>query len=305
MNFGYLRKDAPRIIRILHRVRRRGLILFSDISRSAGWYLFGGRRYFQEHYQAVRDRHQWCFIVGCNNSGTSLLQKVLEASGEVSTLPYEGQVYTRVLVRAMRRGYERVYTEYADALRMDATASLEHLPRLIYDWTRDLERPVRRIILEKTPHNVLRMLWLQNAFPGCKFICLVRNGYAVSEGIMRKGNKSAARAARHWSRVHEEMLAQLAGIDNQLVVRYEDLCEKPDEISDKMAGFLGMDRMKLRAALHSTRYISDMEDANSLNVMNMNYKSLQRLSSEELRTITEQAGAMLDKFGYQRQSTGT
>ena len=149
------------------------------------------------------------------------------------------------------------------------------------------------------------MLWLQKAFPGCKFICLVRNGYAVSEGIMRKGKKSAVRAARHWSRVHEEMLAQLAAVEHQLVVRYEDLCENPDEISDKIAGFLGMDRVKLRAALHSTRYISGMDDANPLNVMNMNYKSLQRLKSEDLNIITNQAGAMLDKFGYQHQSTDT
>ena len=122
MNFGQLRSSAPRWQVFLFRLRRLTLIVLHDLRCSLHWYLVGCRRIRRLDTSAVAGSHQWCFIVGCNNSGTSLLQRVLEASGEVSTLPYEGQLYTRVLARAMRRGYERVYMEYADELRMDADA---------------------------------------------------------------------------------------------------------------------------------------------------------------------------------------
>ena len=147
-----------------------------DMERALDWYLGGGRRFFNQHSHEIIKAYKWCFIVGCNNSGTSLLQSALEKSGQVTTLPHEGQLYTTALPRAIRRGYERVWSEYLENLKLTDGDRLECLPRLLHDWLREFSLPICEIILEKTPAHTARMTWLQKAFPHSYFIGLVRNG---------------------------------------------------------------------------------------------------------------------------------
>ncbi len=54
---------------------------------------------------------------------------------------------------------------------------------------------------------------------------LVRNGYAVAEGIHRKGGKCYDRGARHWNFVNKLMLAHAVNIEQFMLVRYEDIMQ--------------------------------------------------------------------------------
>lgn len=246
--------------------------------------------------QELRERHEWVMVVGCNNSGTTLLHDVLAASGLFSYMQHEGQRYTRALLPARRRGHERVWTEHLEDLRLDETGSLDCVPRLVFDWSLELSAPLMPRILEKTPANAVRMRWLQRAFPRSSFIGIVRNGYAVVEGIKRKGGKDVRRGARHWRRVNEVMLDDAPHLQRFLLVRYEDFVHQPHETLERLAGFLGVPaadleqgfaRVDARFARDSRRGIEDM-----------NARCIERLSAEELRIITAEAGDLLRRFGY-------
>lgn len=283
------------------RLRRIGWRLgeaAGDIGRSFDWHIGGGKRFFERYYLEIVSAHKWCFIVGCNNSGTSLLQEILEHSGQVSTLPYEGQRYTRTLVRSRKRGHERVWSEYLDELKLTAEDSYTCVPRLVHDWMRDLPLPVREIVLEKTPANTMRMAWLQEAFPRSYFIGLVRNGYAVAEGIRRKGKKTLDRGARHWNLVNRIMVNDTRQIDNFLEVKYEDLVDNFAHTVRRIGAFLGVDPVAILAAGKKLYSASTVVGAGEYAIQNFNEQSIRRLSEADLLMIAGEAEEMLEYFGY-------
>jgi len=284
--------------KIIGRIVWISILKYRDIEGFVQWYVLGGKRCFSRYFSQMAASHKWCFIVGVNNSGTSLLQRILEKTGQVSTLPYEGQLYTTVLKRGIKRGYERVYSEYEDELIVDEGASIAAAPRLIFDWMRCLDLPIKDIIVEKTPHNALRMKWLQKVFPNSYFICLVRNGYAVAEGIRRKGNKSIERAARHWNQANKRMLEQIPSIDKCLVVKYEDLVDNGMETACHLANFLELDRELIKTALEKDYSFNSVQDETENKVVNMNSRSFSALSEEDRSIIASVAAEMLEHFSY-------
>ena len=56
--------------------------------------------------------------------------------------------------------------------------------KLKKDWMPFFDRK-KKVFLEKSIVNSARMTWLQDSFANSYFIFIVRNGYAVAEGIRR------------------------------------------------------------------------------------------------------------------------
>ena len=52
------------------------------------------------------------------------------------------------------------------------------------------------MLLEKSPPNIIRTADIVNHFDPVKFVIMVRNPYAHAEGLMRRNNWTATRAAR-------------------------------------------------------------------------------------------------------------
>ena len=273
-------------------------IFVNDALCSLSWHFSGGKGHYTRNFNEIVNTHSWCFIVGCNNSGTSLLHRILENSSMVSTLLYEGQMYTRVFRRAREKGFARIWSEYANELAMPADSHLEKGPRLLHDWLRDIPKPVQRVIVEKTPANVLRMGWLQQIFPTSCFIGLVRNGYAVAEGILRKGNQEPGRGARHWNAVNKTMIKESEKIRRFLLVRYEDLAENPYETLEQVAGFIDIEYGELKKAAQNSFSFKTVSGSEPTTIKNFNFMSIERLTPEDIATIRENASEMLDYFGY-------
>lgn len=250
----------------------------------------------EEALRELQERHEWVMIVGCNNSGTTLLHDVLAASGRFSYMEHEGQRYTRAIPPARRKGHERVWTEHIEDLRLDETDSLSSVPRLVFDWSMELSTPIKPRILEKTPANAVRMRWLQRAFPRSSFIGIVRNGYAVAEGIKRKGGKDVRRGARHWRCVNEVMLNDARHLRRFLLVRYEDFVQRRYETLERIAGFLGVPVADLEQGF--ARVDAKLAGGSGRGIEDMNERCIERLSREELRIITAEAGDLLRQFGY-------
>lgn len=298
MQKGSVNKTKLILLGKIQRFIVRLTLNFQDIKRSLSWYIFGGRRFYSRHAVDIVASHKWCFIVACNNSGTSLLQSMLERTGEVSAMEHEGHRYTRVFVRANRKHYERVWSEYLDELRMDADDSISCLPRLIHDWMTALPLSLKNIIIEKTTPNAVRTLWLQKAFPHSYFIGLVRNGYAVTEGIKRKGGKSAERGAKHWNIVNKIMLEDSKNLNNYLELRYEDLVSKPSDTAEKLSKFLGIDKSKVEKAMQKEYRFETIRGEESQKIEDMNKESIDRLDENDKKIIYKYASEMLDIMGY-------
>jgi len=274
-------------------------IFLADIAREFSWHVLGQRRFYTNHFQELVNAHKWCFIVGCNNSGTSLVKRILENSNKVSTLPYEGQIYTRVFPRASRKGHERVWSEYLGELGVDVNHPLIDAPRLLHDWMKDLDDPVKDMIAEKTPANVTRMGWLQRVFPNSFFVGVVRNGYAVAEGIRRKSNKSLDRAARHWNRVNKNLVDTSGTVHNFFTLCYEELCDQPEETVTRLAEFLGLETEPLKQGVVKDYSFRTIAGHRLSMIQNFNERSMQQLSRDDIAEIRANAAEMLDHFGYE------
>jgi hypothetical protein len=287
-----------RIKNLFFRVSRQAHICACDAQRWWLWHFGGGKKYYSTHYREIIAKHKWVFIVGCNNSGTTLLQKALEKCGQVSAMQYEGQRHTTMLPRAYKYGYDRVWSEYAEDLQLSSSRAACLMPRLVHDWFMALSKPVKPVIVEKTPANVLRMDFLNKHFPEAYFIGLVRNGYAVTEGIKRKSGHSVERAARHWGQVGEILKENSQKVENYLEVRYEDLAGNLTACAANLADFLGLDADAISDVQNETFSLDTVAGNSHQSIKNLNRESIDRLNKNEIEIIFKHAGPMLDHYEY-------
>lgn len=198
-------------------------------------------------------------------------------------------MFTRALPRSNRKGHERVWSEYLDEVILDIDVS--HVgPRLAHDWMCSIRNPGRRVIVLKTPFYAAYMPVLQNAFPQSRFIGVVRSGYAVAESIRSRGNKSLARAARHWAKANRLMLDQASHVDNFMLFRFEDLLDASTDAVKRLAAFVEIPSDPLIRAL--------TPGETRLNLFNSNSKRFSEMSQVDRDVIDLEAGEMLQHFGY-------
>lgn len=248
----------------------------------------------------VRDA-KWVFIVGCYNSGTELLMKLLGEHPQISALPVEGQFLTDQFPSDYELGLPRMWVLREDLFRMSGQEALPNPKRLRKEWLMRLDRS-RKVFVEKSPPNTARTRWLQQHFENSHFIVLVRDGYAVAEGIRRKaeprhlqGGWPIELCARQWSRSYEILLEDEPFLERIVWLRYEELASNPDAELDRLTSFLGLAEKPLSwADAGRQRLVHERAES----IRNLNEESRRRLSQEDADRIREVAGPMLDRFGY-------
>lgn len=236
----------------------------------------------------------WLFIVGCFNSGTTLLDRVLGEQPEIGTMPFEGQACTNQLVRPQMVGLSRLWVMDPQQFRMTEADNHVDVPRLKREWGARFNDPTRPVLVEKTPTNVLRMRWLKANFEGARFLGVIRDGYAVAEGIHRKTGHPLGLAARQWRVCNEVMLSEFKEIGPSMVVRYEEFTEAPEETLAQVLSFVGSKNV-VKLDREAWRVHEQTEP-----IKNMNHKSFERLSESELNEIEGEAGPLLEELGYLR-----
>lgn len=244
----------------------------------------------------------WAFIVGCYNSGTELLVKLLGSHPDVARLPDEGQFLTDQLPQPHAEGLPRMWVLREDLFRLTEEDVGPDVIRLKKEWISRLDRS-RPVFLEKSPPNAARTRWLQRHFTNARFIAIVRNGYAVAEGIRRKARLTHCPegwplelCARQWARHHEVLLEDAPSLDYLQWIRYEDLTEDPGTVLEQILKFLCVDDGG-ETAIDRARSWSVHERSEP--IRNMNAESIGRLSQEEIEIVTRVAGPMIEHFGYE------
>ncbi len=241
-------------------------------------------------------RHHWVFIAGCNNSGTTLLRKVLAGHPSIRSLPREGQALTRALPVASSLGVSRLFTKRLDAFRWTE----EHDPSLAlrakYDWARYFDRRPGNLLV-KSPENTVRTRWLQRNFEPSRFLVIVRSPYAVCEGIRRRSGASLEEASEHWSEVHRWLLSDIPSLQHCLLLRYEEFCTAPATDLARIESFLRLETPFPPGAL-AAQEVRNL-DGRPSPIQNFNDKSLARLSRAELDLVTRIAGPVMEQLGYE------
>ncbi len=242
----------------------------------------------------IPDPDRWCFLVGCYNSGTTLLHRILASHPSIGSLPNEGQFYSDVLPLPMELGLPRLWAlkPALFTLRRGEGRQLNK-KKLLRQWgavVNDLSRPV---IIEKSPTNAARVLWLEENFRNAHFIGIIRNGYAVAEGIQRKAKHSIEKCAEQWAKSNEILLRDIAETERHKLIRYEDLTANPAAVINELLEFLGLSDDELvsrdgKWAIHEQHSV----------IQNMNHKSFEALPDEDAGKIKAVAGPMLSKLGY-------
>lgn len=241
----------------------------------------------------------WVFLVGCYNSGTTLLAELLGRHPSISALSTEGHFITDQFVKDFNIGLPRMWVEREDLFRLNEDDHGPDPVRVKKEWAMrlDLTRPV---LLEKSPPNSAKTRWLQQHFENAHFIAIRRNGYAVAEGISRKAEPKhlingwpIEKSAYQWQRSNELLLQDAAHLKNFIWISYEDLTEDTEATLNTITDFIGIDNFEPFAADRSWSIHERNEP-----VRNMNAESIARLSAQQIKHITQVAGKMLDEFDY-------
>ena len=245
------------------------------------------------------------FIVGCYNSGTTLLEELIAQHDMTRALEDEGTVLTGYLNRPEDFGWTRMWAKCENQVRLDANADPALADKIKRHWSHFYRDPDDRLLLEKSIVNATRIPFFNRYFTPAYFIYIRRNGYAVSEGIHRKaspgdypqqhyaGHYPYELCALQWQRSAELIERDLAGVEHRFDLSYEELCADPGTKLNEIARFLDIEPFAPEVWQGKHR-VHGLESS----IVNQNAKSIRNLTAADLSDINRVAGSYLKRYGY-------
>ncbi len=240
------------------------------------------------------------FVFGCCNSGTTILWKALKSHKSVFGPDIEGQDLEG-LPDSMRhylgKSTFRLWAHPKFKLsyyRTEKDYDENEREALIKVYSQ-FQKPGKRFIT-KSPADTLRARLIQAYFPDAYFVAIVRNGYAVSEGIIRKrksdperpqfegGYTTIEEAAEQWFRANVIVASHETFLRQYRIIKYEDLVEDPNKVLSSVLEFCGLDETDLRIPTFDKT---------------LNQTQISRLTGYEIESITRIAQPMLLHYGYE------
>lgn len=250
--------------------------------------------------------YQWLFIVGCYNSGTTLLNAILGSHPKIKLLRREGVELTDALPRPEQYGWPRMWHKCYDAMLIDEPNAVATAERIKRHWAKDVSGSIEdSFLVEKSIANIPRLEFLHAHFKPAKFIYIVRNGYAVAEGIRRRvdpriwgreefgATYPISLCAEQWVASDRAFKSKRELIGDVLEISYEELTEEVSSTLDKVANFLSVDAFP-NEVLDTKWLIHRKESA----IQNMNSASISRLSAADKKIVANIAGDVLSEYGY-------
>ena len=250
---------------------------------------------------------RWIFIISCYNSGTTLLKRILGQHPAIAELPGEGVRFTDSLTRPEEFGWNRMWCRCLGDVRLAPGPQAEERTRRIKRQWSILYPRGRPNLLEKSIANAARIPFLATHFQPAHFIYVVRDGYAVAEGIRRKArpwrwhNPEYPRGypielcAEQWRETDRVVLADRPAAGRFLQVYYEEFTRDPSAVLERITGFLGLEPLP-----EGTIERSWSVHGRRARIRNMNQESFARLSAADMDAIERTAGEVLEGHGYRR-----
>jgi hypothetical protein len=251
------------------------------------------------------DPEGWLFVVGCYNSGTTLLKEIIGSHPAVRSMPREGVRFTSGLTRPEDLGWTRMWVRCEAYVAMAARRDPSRWATIVRDWS-PWWRAGARFFLEKSISNVARMRWLDINATNAHFIGIVRNGYCAAEGIRRKARPrgAAARsvgdrypiamAGEQWVASNRRMLGDAKAVARFTLIRYEGFVSEPHTVLDRLWPSVGLEPPPTSwdgRVLKVGRREFEVRD--------MNPESIARLERDDIDSLNGVIGPMQSELGYQ------
>ena len=248
---------------------------------------------------------RWIFIVGCYNSGTTLLQKILGAHPQVSALPREGVRFTNWLSNLELNDHHMMWDEnYKDVTIPEGNSKLAY-EGIIADW-RIFWKKSTKVCLEKSIANTARIEWLNSNFPNAYFLGIHRNGYCISEGLHRRARPpqwlkdktgketySLSMTANQWVIANQDMLDGMAKVERKQIIEFEEFVAEPYSYLCDL-----FEKLELSTDCLQKTQTGISINGQSFDIKNPNPKSLERLSNEDINEVTPVIAQMMNKLNY-------
>lgn len=206
------------------------------------------------------------FIGGLQRSGTTLLGRILashpSATGLVGTptCEDEGQFVQSVYLDDHKMGSRRLitagrvarwaYHPRAHLTGQDALAVPEAGKQLLDSWRLYSEHPDAPFLVEKSPSNLTRTLFLQEIFPDARFVIIRRHPFTQALAVRKwadyriQAGFAFGRLIDHWLHAMRIFDADRTQLSNYRVVAFEDLLSRPRAVLDDVCAFLGWEPLK-------------------------------------------------------------
>lgn len=250
------------------------------------------------------------FLLAPNNSGSTFLTAALAGCARAWSLPREGQHVAGFHGPSSRGTGTRLLWAADPAsiatFRDPAAYDWDRTRRAWHFHARAAAEGADTLVVASPPFLLIADQ-LAAAFPGAAFLLMVRNPYAVAEGIIRRGTAAgpaapgdslAATAARH---IVAALTAQQANRttlgDHATFFSYEEMCRAPAAVAAQIAAlvpaFADLDLGRAQPVKGS--YNEPLRD--------MNADQIARLDAGQildLNRVFDDHRALLDSFGYDR-----
>ena len=204
------------------------------------------------------DPKRLVFVGGLHRSGTTPFAKVLDGHPEVSGLAGtgvredEGQHLQTVYPKAKVHGGSGRFAHRPEAHLTEGSplASPANAQSMLDAWVPFWDTS-RRLLVEKSPPNLIMGRFLQAQFPGSGLIVVVRHPVAVALSNKKwrrltstnpRKFQSLAQMVEHWLAAHRILAADALHLDRLLVVHYERLISSPEEELGRVQTFLGLEQ---------------------------------------------------------------
>lgn len=237
------------------------------------------------------------FLLIPNNSGSTFLAKAIAACRQVASLPREGQYVPGFQgPTPIQQGVGAVWTEKEVLFTDEANYDWRGTRKIWAFHARGREGEPSRLFVEKSPPNVLRAAMLERHFPRSRFLLMVRNPYAMAEGVMRQNPAAGpAVAARHVLRCLHWQAINHKRWPSAPLLSYESLCADPEAAAARLRDWLPAlaDLDLSRPVAVKRRYHESARDMNDEQIDRLDTATL-----AELNRVFRTGEDLLAQFNY-------
>jgi len=116
----------------------------------------------------------------------------------------------------------------------------------------------KKLLLEKSPPNLVRSRFFQAVFPNSRFVFIVRHPIAVAMATQKWSGTSVVELILHWYTAHRILFDDFAKLQRGLIFRYEDFVRTPQFYLDEICKLVGIGSFQPREGVadHNQKYLS-------------------------------------------------
>lgn len=240
--------------------------------------------------------NEFIFLAGLHRSGTSLLHEIIREHPDISgfsgtSVPEdEGQHLQTIYEPAMTYGGpgKFVFDNRSYMNESHPLATNESAIKIFKQWSNYFDLSCK-FLIEKSPPNIIRTRFLQELYPDCKFIVILRHPLAVSYATQKWSKTSIKSLLEHSILSYEIFFKDMKFLRSVYVLRYEEFVLEPQKTIDNVFDYLGLDPIKIK---HDIR--SNINDKYFYMWEKDRGKYLNRIFNK----VTDELENRANKFGY-------